>query len=315
MRELGGYLEFEALAQNEYYKDAIRLNLARNAFALFAKEKGVKKVFLPYFLCSSVSDTCVRDNIPFEFYHTDKSFLPVFDKTLLENEYLYIVNYYGQLSSEDIQKFKSTYKNIIVDNVQAFFTKPEKDTPTIYSCRKFFGVPDGAYLVSDVTPSAIDKDVSADRVKHLFGRFDGPSATDYYPDFLNNEEVFDSLPTMQMSASTKNILGAIDYQRVIGARNDNWNILHSKLKNINGLNLHTPDGPYMYPFYVKNGGELRPILAKEKIFIPTLWPNVLSSDASDAEKDYSKNILPLPIDQRYNDDDMARLLDVLLKII
>ncbi len=315
MRELGGYLEFENLVQNEYYKDALRLNLARNALALLSKAKGIKKVYLPYYLCSSVSDTCARENISFEFYHTDKSFLPVFDKTLLENEYLYIVNYYGQLNSEDIQNLKAAYKNIIVDNVQAFFSKAEEGTPTIYSCRKFFGVPDGAYLISDITPPSLPKDMSGDRVRHLFGRYDGPSATDYYPDFLNNEEIFDSLPLMQMSASTKNILGAIDYQTVISARNDNWNILHSKLKNINGLNLKTPPAPYMYPFYVKNGGELRPILAKEKIFIPTLWPNVLTSDADDTEKDYAKNILPLPIDQRYNPDDMTRIVEELLKII
>lgn len=39
---------------------------------------------------------------------------------------------------------------IILDNTQSFFQKPISGIDTIYSCRKYFGVPDGAYLSTNI---------------------------------------------------------------------------------------------------------------------------------------------------------------------
>lgn len=38
-----------------------------------------------------------------------------------KDEYVYIVNYYGQFNNFQLSKYKKEYKNIIIDNVQAFF--------------------------------------------------------------------------------------------------------------------------------------------------------------------------------------------------
>ena len=138
MREIGGYLELDEFIHNEYHDEMIALNTARNAFVYLVKAKNISKVFIPYYLCDCVSNVCLRENIAFEYYHVDENFLPIFDRGLSENEYLYIVNYFGQIDIEKIQEYKGKYRNIIVDNVQAFFQKPLEDVDTIYSCRKFF---------------------------------------------------------------------------------------------------------------------------------------------------------------------------------
>ncbi len=316
MREIGGYLELETLINNEHYSDAIALNLARNALVYLVKAKNINKVYLPYFLCDSVSNVCDRENIKYEFYHIDESFSPVFDKQLNPNEYLYIVNYYGQVDKETIEIFKKKFKNIIVDNVQSFYETPVQGVDTIYSCRKFFGVPDGAYLISDASSDELlPMDNSVGRTKHIYGRYDGENASKYYCDFQENEKNFAELPLMRMSKSTRNIMGAIDYQLVMEKRTRNWKLLHESLKDKNKLVLKCSNGPYVYPFYCDNATEIRTKLIESGIYISLLWPNVKDTNADEFEKDLAENILPLPIDQRYNSEEMKRLLDELLKFL
>lgn len=77
----------------------------------------------------------------------------------------------------------------------------------------------------------------------------------------------------------------------------------------NKLKLITPYGAFAYPFYAENAVEIRVKLVKKKLFIPTLWPNVLESTLENSvEYQYSSNILPLPCDQRYGEDDMEYIV-------
>ena len=145
--EIGGYFEFENLIHKEFYPELIALNTARNAVAYLIKAKGIKKIYIPNYLCDAIFRVCERERCEYEFYEIGADFQPLFDKNLQEDEWLYIVNYYGQVSNE--VELKNHYNRIIYDNAHAFFRKPVDGIETIYSCRKFFGVPDGAYLSSD----------------------------------------------------------------------------------------------------------------------------------------------------------------------
>ena len=55
-------------------------------------------------------------------------------------------------------------------------------------------------------------------------------------------------------------------------------------------------------------------LAAQKIYVPTLWPNVLDMEGT-MEKDYAENILPLPCDQRYTAEDMTRIIDAIERLV
>jgi len=313
VKEIGGYFGFEQLICNEYYKELVRLNTARNALLYLIKSKEIKKVYIPNYLCDSVSDMLQRNSYEFEYYNVNSEFLPVFNEKLNENEFLYIVNYYGQLTNGEILILKEKYKQIIVDNTHAFFQKPLYAVDTIYSCRKFFGVPDGAYLSTDRKINAeLEIDISKERMKHLLGRFEG-SASDYYGNFQEVDELFNNEPLKRMSNLTHNLLGAIDYDRVLQIRNENYSYLESKLKGKNILKLEAPDGAFAYPFYIENGIEIRKNLAEKNIYIPTLWPNVLRDVLEESvESQYAANILPLPCDQRYGIDDMQYIIEVVL---
>ncbi|HHX70071.1 MAG TPA: hypothetical protein GX708_18735, partial [Gallicola sp.] len=235
------------------------------------------------------------------------------NKRLCEGEYLYIVNYYGQLTNDKVNYLNQIYGKIILDNTHAFFQKPIDGIDTIYSCRKFFGVSDGAYLsTNSFLDEVIEIDISKDRMTHILGRFEG-TASDYYSNFQENDASFKFEPLKYMSKLTKNILGAIDYEKVKEIRDENYAYLESKLKKMNKLRLITPEGAFAYPFYLENGVEIRKKLAAKKIYIPTLWPNVLEdTPESSLEYDYAANILPLPCDQRYGIEDMKYMINKIL---
>ena len=315
MKEIGGYLELEEFSGKEYYPDAIPVNNARNGLLYLLKARGIQKLYLPYYLCDSVSALCEREGYPYDFYSIREDFTPCFDRCLKNGEYLYVVNYFGRLDDEKINDLKSTYQNIILDNVQAFFQKPIQGIDTIYSCRKFFGVPDGGYVATDARLSeTIPMDESMDRMRHLLGRYEGVSASDFYADFKANDHSFRTLELRLMSRLTHNLLRAVDYENVRTRREENYACLAKMLQGVNVLPDMRPVGPYMYPIYCRNGMEIKKILAKKKIFIPTLWPNVLQCN-SHLEKDYTENILPLPCDQRYNLDDMQYLCSILMNVL
>lgn len=67
MKEYGGYIELECCHGKMLHEEAIALNCGRNALAYLCEAKRVKKLYLPYFLCSSVADLCKKIKVDYEF--------------------------------------------------------------------------------------------------------------------------------------------------------------------------------------------------------------------------------------------------------
>lgn len=307
--EIGGYFGLEKLQGNLYHNKAIKLNTARNCLIYIIKSRKIKKLYIPYYLCDSVDIASKYCKI--EYYKINKQFLPDFKEKLGEDEYIYIVNYFGLILNKKIRKLKKMYNNIIVDNVQAFFQKPINGADTIYSCRKFFGVPDGAYLYTNkILDETLEYDFSKDRFKHILGRIEN-SASEYYDEYKHNEELLGKLPLKKMSKSTKIILSAIDYKKTMNIRSKNFKYLNSKLKKINMLMLGNIKGAFVYPLYVKDAPKIRAELIENKIYVPILWPNVIEENKDCLANDYANNILPLPCDQRYDIKDMNKIINII----
>lgn len=294
---------------SEFHEHGIALNSGRNGLRYLIRGRKIKRIWLPKLLCSAISDTCKEENVEILYYTIDKQLRPVSPQSL-EGDWFYLINYYGQYSTEEIRLLGRIYPNIIVDNVQAFYTKPIDGLDTIYTCRKFFGVPDGGYLYTDCTLSEIlQKDESYDRLTFLAGRLEH-SANEFYSAYRENEQRIDELPLRRMSMVTQNLLRGIDYEQIKKERERNFSYLHERLRSINQLELCLPDGPYMYPLLVKDGAEIRRSLQEKRIYIPTLWPNVLQECPIDSlEYQYATDILPIPVDQRYDVGDMETIVD------
>jgi hypothetical protein len=310
-KEIGGYLELETFKGNEFYPKAIPLDCGRNCLRYLIRSRRIKTIYLPYFMCSVVEDACKKENCEMIFYHIGKDLRPLNIGGIPSDGFLYLCNYFGQISNKEILDFKEQYENLIVDNVQAFFQKPIIGIDTIYTCRKFFGVSDGAYLFTNVKLNDdLIEDKSFSRITFLVGRYEN-NASDFYHLSRENNEMIGSGGVHLMSKLTHNFLRPIDYEKVKQIRTENFAYLNLKLRNNNLLHLKNIEGGYVYPFWVSKGAEVRDFLIKNKIYIPVFWPNVLDLPKSFLEYDMAKNILALPVDQRYGRNDMNLIVSAL----
>lgn len=310
MREIGGYIELDTYRGKMLHDGGIKLNCGRCALDYVIRTKKIKKIYVPKFMCNSNDLVLRKNSVETKYYSIGKDFKPIIEKRQAD-EWLYLVNYYGQLSNEYI---KTLGNNIIVDNAHAYFQKNIEGYITIYNCRKFFGVADGAILYSDEYLEELEQDISFDRMHFLLGRYE-KTASEFYPEYIVNNDLFEREPIKKMSKLTENLLHGIDYDFVKERRTENFSYLHEKLKDINQLSLDIPDGAFMYPLYIENGAEIRNKLQQIKIYIPTLWSDVFEICREDElEYDMAKNILPLPIDQRYTRYDMDYIINSIFNI-
>lgn len=314
MKEIGGYIEFEYFNGKMLHEDGIKLNCGRNALEYLIQANGIKKILMPCFMCDSCDDVLEKNDVRVRLYHIDIDFKPVLDY-LEDEEWLYVVNFYGQLSKEYLYYLKEKYPRMIVDNAQAYFDEPVPGIPSIYTCRKFFGVTDGAILYSNKTIEVCEQDESFKRMQFLLGRFER-SASEFYMDYVNNNNMFKRAGIKRMSKLTENLLHGINYDEIRKIRTENFRYLHKELSGMNKLSLVIPEGPFMYPFFVEKGNELRKALQEDKIFIPTLWPAVFNRcNENELEYSMAQNILPLPVDQRYGINEMAYVVEMINKLL
>lgn len=311
MKEIGGYIGFEQCNSPMLHENAIKLNCGRNALAYIIEAKKIRKIALPKFLCDSCENILKRRGVSVRYYSVGLDFKPE-DIKIDEDEWLYLVNFYGQLSNDYIKNIKDKYHKIIVDHAQAYFQTPLADVDTLYTCRKFFGVPDGAILYTNTELGRkLERDESFERMRFLLGRFER-TASEFYSEYVSNNRIFEEEPIKTMSKLTENLLRGVDYKNVRRVRTENFAYLQERFGGINKLKLKIPEGAFMYPLYLENGGSIRKKLQQIKIYIPTLWPAVLNKcSESELEYDMAANILPLPCDQRYDAEDMEYMYEMI----
>lgn len=317
-KEIGGYFGLELKNKGEYYPDAIKLNSGRNCFKYIIISQNISKVYLPYYIDMGMKEDSIRELTKIEFYHINQNFEIEEDIKLKKNEKLLYVNYYS-LKNKYIKKLIDIYgTQLIIDNTQSFFSPPEEGIDTIYSLdSKFFGVQSGGYLFTkNLLNIELEQDYSYDRITHLIGRLD-KSAKDFYDEYKISMKKRYNQPIKHMSKLTEHILQSIDYDHIKMVREKNFNYIHNYLKNRNELILDqfNISGPFTYPFLIKKDG-MREILIENRIYIPTYWQYLLDIEGpNEWEKKLSKYLLPIPIDQRYNLNDMQRIISILSKAL
>ena len=310
MEAIGGYFSLELPQLEEYHTDAIRLNTGRNCLEYILRVRGYKKVYVPYYTCEAVMEPINKLGIPYEFYHIDIHF-EISDRfTLKEGEALLYTNYFG-LKQRYVERLaEKVGTRLIVDNTQAFYAKPLLGIDTFYTCRKFFGVPDGAYLYCDKElDEEIEQDYSYDRVAHLVKRID-LSAEEGFKDFRRVDDGLDNQPILKMSKLTQRMMKGIDYEAAAQRRRSNYLMLHAALGKKNNLELPLEEDavPMVYPYLEPVEG-LREKLIENKIFVARYWPNVLDwTTKEDIDCLLAIQMQPLPVDQRYGDEELSRII-------
>lgn len=304
--EIGGYLELERFSGILLHEEALRLGSGRACLSYLIEQKKIRSLLLPDLICDVVEQVCERYGVKVRRYPIGLDLRPEELRTE-SGEWLYLVNYYGQLTREEIKIYAERFPQLIVDNAHAYFDMPVKGADTLYTCRKFFGVADGGFLYTDAETAELRADESRDRMGFVLGRFERP-AGEYFAEASQNNELLPPEPR-RMSRLTENLLRAADAEKAKTARTENARMLHEALGKYNQLCARAAEGAYAYPLMLENGAEIRRELIKQRIYIPTLWPNVLRDQPEDsAAYQLASRILPLPCDQRYGPEEMAFII-------
>lgn len=306
MEAIGGYFSLELPLHEEYHQDAIKLNTGRNCLEYILRCRHYKKVYIPYYTCDVILEPFHKLGIDYAFYHINLDFEIADDIHPQMGEAILYTNYYG-LKQSYVERLTEKYgQQLIVDNTQAFYAKPIDGIDTFYTCRKFFGVADGAYLYTDkLLDEELEQDVSYDRMSFLLKRSD-LSAEAGYADFREQSRLLIGQPIKRMSKLTERLMQSIDYKKAASTRRLNFVALHEGLKCNNQCQifLYKDAVPMVYP-YLTDTEELREHLISRKIFVPRYWPNVVDGqDCNPLERRIANHLLPLPVDQRYSFDQM-----------
>jgi hypothetical protein len=317
---IGGYFELElAHSRQHLHTDAVRFHSARAAFLALIRTAKPKRVWMPHYLCDSMFLPLRAAGVRVERYSLNERFEVNVEPDMREGDWLYYVNYFG-LCERQASLIMSRFgpSRVVIDNCQAFFSAPQPCAATIYSPRKFFGVPDGGLLISArrvPQPATLD-DASKHRSRYLIERL-AEGAEAGYTSYQSAEQTLENLEPRQMSRLTSRLLASIDFERARAVRNENFRILHEKLGRSNTfpIDLSQVNGPMCYPLFIDSPG-LREHLIASRIFVATYWKEVLQTVADTSwEAAFVKNIVPLPCDQRYGADAMRRVIEVCANFI
>ena len=313
MKAIGGYFEMELHKGKHYHDNAIRLNTARNCFEYVLRASHYRKVYFPYYTCEVMLEPINKLGIDFEFYHINESLEPTTLPDLKANEAFLYTNYFG-LKQSCVKRLADIYGNrLIVDNAQAFYAEPLPGIDTFYSARKFFGLCDGAYLVTEKRlEQDFEQDVSYERMSHLLKRID-VGAEFGFQDFKKNDDALCNQEIKRMSKLTDGILCSIDYEEIKQKRKENFAFLDKALTKSNQLHLQLDEEstPMVYPYWT-NDTSLKHRLIEKKIYVATYWPNVREwTSFPMLEYELTNQMISVPIDQRYGIEEMQCILMII----
>ncbi|WP_239984784.1 hypothetical protein [Sporolactobacillus pectinivorans] len=311
-RTIGGFFSFELPIREEYHQRALHLNSARYCLEYLLCVKNYKKIYLPAYICDSMLQPVRRLNVDYAFYRIGEDFAPIFNTVPEDDTCLLYINYFG-LNGANVRKICHNLKNVIIDNTQAFFDQALANTDTIYSPRKFFGVPDGGYLYTGADKRLnLKQDASYYRCDALLKQIDMGSAAAAAL-FNENEAYLDRCGLQTMSRLTQRLMMSIDYPQVMTKRNQNFLFLHGQMSQFNQLEMAFSDlsGPMCYPFLTDCGEQLKEFLMEHGIYVNDYWEEVMARVPADSfEYRLAKDLVPLPVDQRYNEADMETMVQI-----
>lgn len=306
-----------------------------------AKAQG-KKVALPYFTCHSVIEPFVKMGCEIIYYPIELNLKVDIGKMLdfcfLEQPYILLYHdYFGLNEGEKWNKIFNAYKYKLIfvnDQTHSFFAKKKRDSSnySLMSIRKWGGIAEGGFLkviagsdselVYDSRPEddlrweyyakashlkeaylSGDTSVSKDDFRNLFYRSESFFDTEHgiYP--INQIGIFTWNELLQSDFAAKRIA---NFQTLEDGWMDEWGSWGIPVfQYSNGIT------PLYFPVLLRMERlKLQTFMATHRVYAPIVWPKSPLIQSSGDDTLYSQ-LLCIPIDQRYGDCEMNRILTLL----
>lgn len=316
-KAFGGYFELELPPQRQnLYPEAIPFQSARAAFQVLLKADKPNRVWLPWYLCDTMLQPARAAGIEVVRYHIDENFKISSGVKIQSNDCILYVNYFGLCADVVCDAYnRFPPDRLIIDNSQALFAFAPECLATIYSPRKFIGIPDGGLLITKVKIIEPNEEDSGSVVRcvHLLKRL-GSEPEDGYADYLQAEASLQGQLPRCMSRLTQRLIGSMDFISIAKRRRDNYQLLQSRFSDINRLQfvLSPHDIPLCYPLLQSSGQAVRERLIQRRVFLPSYWQDVIKNEKhiSSWELMLARETLFLPCDQRYTVEEISTLADI-----
>ena len=328
--------------------DFVWTSTGRSAISLVLQsieEEGIrsKRVLLPIFTCHTVVEPFIKNGYEVYPFYIDEH-LRVMEKSLcqliekVQPSVLLFHNYFGFETCNLSQRFWGGIREngiiVIEDCTQSLYSGFRCEYANFYiaSIRKWCGVPDGGFAVRRkgvFTHKPIDYDkplekkkVEASLLKHDYIINDKGDKNSFLSAFKEAEMILNEQQQVySISPISLRVQEALDISSLKKRRRKNYAQLFDAItRSKDGLRAALPEikeddqvVPLYFPIYCLNRKATQKLLASHDIYAPILWP---CPQEFEQEKDNTAeyiydNLLCIPIDQRYNSEDMERILEVL----
>lgn len=311
--------------------NSILLANARSGIALLIELLSPAHVWMPSYLCEVMIKAVDELRTSVKFYEVD------YDLSLSSSEWLdsvqpndlvVLIDYFGFPSDPYwIKLAKERGARVLEDGCQALLSEEAGRFSdfVLFSPRKFVGVPDGGILVynHEIACDAIKietppsawwlKAFSASVLRRDFDLHGGNRR--WFELFQETEDEGPIGPYAMSEFSRVLLQHGFDYSMIAEKRVENYELLANELREF-ALFPSLPSGvvPLGFPIRVKDRDRVRQVLFSHEIYPPVHWPiqGVVPEEFSDSHK-LASEIMTLPCDQRYGEDDMMRMIAVVLK--
>lgn len=325
--------------------DFVWLSTGRSAIkfvinTIESRNSGLKKVaVLPSFTCDTVFEPFLKAGYEVYYYPIEKDLTITSDavmKTVIEHDASIVLfhRYFGfDTLDGQVNKMcdilRGLGKYTIEDCTQCLYSnifRADSDF-TVGSIRKWTGTPDGGFAVCregvfENKPKVTDKELEAAKVKASFAKYrflfkhegDKSEMLAMYrvaEDILDNQSEIYAL-----SETSAKVQANLEKENLKNKRRENFRILEESL---NGsiqpvFALGSKEVPLYFPILVEDRTSLQKQLVSNAIYAPVVWPKDEDQpmQCEGAENAY-QHLLCIPIDQRYDADDMNRVVKTINK--
>ena len=227
--------------------------------------------------------------------------------------------YYGFNSYKSVKQAINKLKNVVIveDITQDIFSNFSKIKANYYvtSLRKFFAIPDGGMLITPkggkqlaIEYSNTKNDIYKiavqafnDKKNYIENLDSSVVKNEFLEKYKKIKQQIDKIDDVEIiSEISKDIFSNIDIKNI--------NIIFNKISE--------QEVPLYFPIYVREDREkFQKYMAENEIYCPIIWKkSQYIKDEKQRESDYIyEHILCVPCDQRYDIDDMERIVRTMKK--
>lgn len=332
--EFESYYEYiSKINVNKYF-----IRCGRDAIRLIAKNLKSNVVLLPSFCCESMISPFQDCNKEIRYYKIKSDFSIDTDDLIKKADCdcsILIMNYFGLNKTDKIineirllsfnVEIIEDFTHIALDIVDLFNYQVDY---YVCSMRKWMPIVEGGIIITNKNLGKINywenNKFSENRKKgfSIKNKF-----LNFVKDDLNKNEyrrLFDEADLslsndkriMQASDESVKYLQRINYLEIYRQRSNNYSILYDMLKEFDCLLPKIETCPFNFPVNVFNRNNVQKNLSNDNLYLQVIWPiNDKQKECCKEAFYISEHILCIPIDQRYNSNDMMQISKLFKKEI